>query len=162
VTNYFIDIPDYVGTDPTPFDGLWEGYFIVDFKKCLPVPGPQTYTRLTFKISKGIFRSIELPSGIKTADGFVNLRGVYIARAGIGDITFAGKISGDRLNGKWDYWGGILCGGQVDLIRKTGDRYYCVDRLSGRPYSNTSECNGIDKLLTKAEFEALQSSLKAK
>ncbi len=162
VTNYFIDIPDYVGTGPTPFDGIWEGFLIVDFKKCYPFPVLQPYTTLAFTISKGIIRTIELGYGGKNADGFVNKQGVYIARAGIGEITFSGKISGDRLNGEWHSWGGILCAGHVDLIRKTGDKYYCVNRLSGRPYSNTSECNGIDKLLTKAEFDDWPTSPKRK
>ena len=156
----FIDVPDYVGTDPTPFDGIWEGYFIVDFKKCLPLL--QTYTMLTLKISKGIIREIEAWGEISNVDGFVNKRGIYIARAGIGHLTFAGKISGDRLSGKWDSWGSVLCAGQVELIRSTGDQHYCVDRLGGHPYSSASECQSIDKLLTKAEFESWQPSLKRK
>lgn len=162
VSSSSIDIPGYVGIGPTPYDGIWEGFLIVDTNKCYPFPVVETYNRLIFTISEGIIGTIEFANGIRNADGFVNKRGIYIARAGLGEVTFAGKISGDRLNGKWDSWGSTLCAGQVDLIRKTGNQYYCVDRISGRPYSNTSECNGIDKLLTKAEFDAWPPSPKQK
>ncbi len=148
----FIDVPDSVGTAPTPFDGKWEGYLIVDNKKCLPIV-LQTYFRLTFDISEGLIRRINYIN----SSGFINKHGVYIARVYLGDYTFSGKISGDRLSGKWNSWG-VLCGGRNELIRSTGDQHYCIDRLNGKPYASPLECRGIDKLLTKAEFQALQTS----
>ena len=148
----FIDVPDTVGTGPTPFDGKWEGNLIVDNKKCLPVV-IQTYFRLTFEISEGLIRRINYIN----SSGFINKHGVYIARVYLGDYTFSGKISGDRLSGNWDSWG-YICGGRVELIRSTGDQHYCIDRLNGKPYASPLECRGIDKLLTKAEFQDLQTS----
>ncbi len=146
-----IDIPDSAGTGPTLFDGKWEGFLIVGVKKC-PRNVLQTYNLLTFEISEGLIRRINYVN----ANGFVNKHGVYIARAYLGEFTFSGKISGDRLSGNWDSWG-FLCGGRIELIRSTDGQHYCIDRLNGKPYASPLECRGIDKLLTKAEFQALQT-----
>ena len=158
-----IDVPDYVGTDPTAFDGKWVGYLIVDFMRCLaPV---QTYYRLTFEISNGLMRRIDYLN----ADGFVNKQGVYVARVNEfrvdgwhrNVLTFSGRIAGDRLSGEWYAWE-LLCNGRVELIRSGDDSHYCVDRLNGRPYSSSLECKGVDKLLTKDEFDSWKNSPKWK
>lgn len=151
-----IKIPDWVGSRPTPHDGIYEGYLINEsfYFFC----GIATnYHRLAFDVSNGIVRRIEYAGQKGGADGYVNRHGAFVAntsgKVGLGQL-FTGSIADDRMQGQWRL-GGPLCQGRIELVRVVGDQRYCEDRLSGKPYATRTECLGIDRFLTKREFEAM-------
>lgn len=165
-TTLFIEYPNYVGTEPTEFDGTYYGNVMVDVEgMCTAQSVLTTNTMITFVVSRGIITRIDHSYMGFNPSGYVNKRGVYIARASgtkSAMITTSGRITGDRvggyrLDGEWVEWG-FGCEGRFELILQTGGQNYCIDPISGKPYASGLQCNGIDKLLTKAEYEDLTAS----
>lgn len=151
-----IKIPDWVGTVPTPYDGLYEGYLINEsfYFFC---PTSDVYLRLAFDVSNGLLRRVSYAAQRVPVDGYINPHGVFVANTSgkfaLGEL-FVGSIVDDRMFGQWRS-GGRLCHGRIELVRVVGNQRYCEDRLSGRPYATDGECHGIDRFLTKGEFEAM-------
>ncbi|MFQ5764996.1 MAG: hypothetical protein ACE5GT_08715 [Rhodospirillales bacterium] len=153
-----LTIPAWAGNRPTPYDGHWEGYLINE--SVVPTFCPiaiSTYHRLKFNIDNGILRRVNYPAERVGADGYVNNQGAFIANTSgkfaVGQL-FTGSISGDRMTGEW-WTSGILCHGRIDLVRLTGEKRYCLSRLSGKPYATIFECSGIDRHLTRGEYRAM-------
>lgn len=151
-----LTIPDWAGKRPSPYDGTYEGYLIDEsfYFFCRNI---NTYNRLAFDISNGLVRRSEDPAMAHLVDGYVNNHGIFIANTSLKPLLgqlFIGSIADDRMQGEWRQ-GGILCHGRIELARVIGNKRYCEDRLSGKPYATESECKGIDRFLTKAEFETM-------
>jgi hypothetical protein len=148
--------PDWAGKRPTPYDGMYEGYLISEsfYYFCRTA---NTYSRLAFAISNGLVRRSEYSSLASPVDGYINDHGIFVANTSLKPILgqlFIGSIVDDRLQGQWRS-GGKLCHGRFELARVFGNQRYCEDRLSGKPYATETKCRGIDRFLTKAEFEAM-------
>jgi hypothetical protein len=151
-----LKIPDWAGKRPTLYDGMYEGYLISEsfYYFC---KGVNTYNRLAFDISNGLVRRSENLSMARPVDGYVNDHGIFVANTSLKPLLgqlFIGSIVDDRMQGEWRS-GGILCHGRIELARVIGNQRYCEDRLSGKPYATDSECKGIDRFLTKAEYETM-------
>ena len=165
-----VEYPDWVGTEPTEFDGTYHGIVWVDVGgMCTAASTLTTNTTITFVVSRGIITRIDHSYMPFNPTGYVNKRGVYTARAsGTKSVmlTTSGRITGDRvggyrIDGKWEEWG-YGCEGRFEMIRVTGGLHYCIDRNNSNPYESSTQCNGMDKLLTKAEYENLTASSTAK
>jgi hypothetical protein len=154
-----IGTPDWAGKQATPFDGFYEGYLINESYVFFCGLGVPSYSRLAFDVSKGLVRRAENAAQASPVDGYVNRHGVFVANTSLkfalGQL-FIGTIAADHMDGTWRS-SGRLCHGRFELVRVTGAERYCLDRLSGKPYSTPSECRGIDKYLTAGEFRSLQS-----
>ena len=146
-----IKIPDWAGAAPTPYDGVYEGYQINEsfYFFC---PTADIYLPLAFDISNGLVRRIFHASLVGGVAGYINRHGVFVANAA--GKQYIGSIAADQMRGQWRL-AGPLCHGRIELVRVVGDQRYCEDRLSGKPYATGSECRGIDRFLTKREFEAM-------
>ncbi len=151
-----IRIPEWAGKRPSLYDGAYEGYMINEsvYHFC---PTSTIYYPLSFEIANGLLRRTDNRAQATPVDGYINEQGVFVANTSLKAVfgqLFIGSIADDRMRGEWRS-GRRLCHGRIELVRVVDGERYCEDRLSGNPYATRSECNGIDRYLTKREFEAL-------
>ena len=151
-----IRIPEWAGKRPSPYDGTYEGYLINEsvYFFC---PTGTIYFPLSFEIANGLVRRTDNRAQAAPVDGYINDHGVFVANTSLKAVfgqLFIGSISDDRMRGEWRS-SRRLCYGRIELVRVVDDQRYCEDRLSGKPYATRTECRGIDRFLTKREFEAM-------
>lgn len=151
-----IRIPEWAGKRPSPYDGTYEGYLINEsfYFFC---PTATVYFPLSFEIANGLVRRTDNRAQAAPVDGYINDHGVFVANTSLKAVfgqLFIGAIADDRMRGEWRS-GRVLCHGRIELARVVGGQRYCEDRLSGKPYATRRECRGIDRFLTKREFETM-------
>ncbi|MGH6663067.1 MAG: hypothetical protein ACREB6_16140 [Rhodospirillales bacterium] len=149
-------VPEWVGKRPMPYDGAYEGYLINEsvYHYC---PTATIYYPLAFEITNGLLRRTDNRAQASPVDGYINDHGIFVANTSLKAVfgqLFIGSISDDRMRGEWRS-SRRLCYGRIELVRVVDDQRYCEDRLSGKPYATRTECRGIDRFLTKREFEAM-------
>lgn len=151
-----VDIPNYVGNNPTPFDGQWEGYYFIEIDTlCYRVAS--MINNIVFVIKNGVFTAVD--GEFDSPNGFVNKAGTYmmtLRHVEDGYITSSGTIKGDRFLGRWIEWN-WGCSGRYEMARITGGKFYCLDRFDNTPYVGNTHCRGVDRDLTKAEYDGLMA-----
>jgi len=144
---------------PTPFDGAWSGTMIAEQMQFLTgCSGPlSTYSQIGLTVKNGIVTSVDHPYGILLAEGWVNGNGVFlVSGSGAQDMSvlFRGTIRGDRLTGRWEE-GSAICYGWMEMVRDGPGPRYCIAREGSAAYVSKGDCRGIDRRLTRDEFDIL-------
>ncbi|MBI1986493.1 MAG: hypothetical protein HYY38_07300 [Rhodospirillales bacterium] len=156
-------VPEWAGKRPMAYDGTYEGYLINEsfYFFC---PTATIYFPLSFEIANGLVRRTDNRAQAAPVDGYINDHGIFVANTSLKAVfgqLFIGAITDDRMRGEWRSGPGRhLCHGRIELVRVVDDQRYCEDRLSGKPYATGTECRGIDRFLTKREFEAMLKTSK--